>query len=110
MDSFEAGPREEAELGFLFFELDDRTQLEAGRLQPAKRFGEAMDLVDKATDPAFSATDRASLKNMALVGRARARLDANNMSGAAADATLVPPGFVRNAEFSETTVSRSGTA
>jgi starch-binding outer membrane protein, SusD/RagB family len=71
-----------------------------------KRFGEAMDLMDKATDPAFSATDRASLKNMALVGRARARLDAGNLSGAAADATLVPPGFVRNAEFSETTVSR----
>jgi hypothetical protein len=71
-----------------------------------KRFGEAMDLADKATDPAFTAADRASLKNMALVGRARARLDGGNLQGAAADATLVPAGFVRNAEFSETTVSR----
>lgn len=71
-----------------------------------KRFGEAIDLADKATDPAFTAADRASLKNMALVGRARARLDGGNLPGAAADAALVPAGFVRNAEFSETTVSR----
>lgn len=71
-----------------------------------KRFTEAMDQIDKATDPAFSASDKASLKNMALVGRARTRLDGGNLPGAAADAALVPAGFVRNAEFSETTVSR----
>lgn len=40
-----------------------------------------------------------SLKNMAIVGRARARLDLNKLSDAAADARLVPAGFVRNAEF-----------
>jgi len=42
-----------------------------------------------------------SLLNMARVGRARARLDLKNLAGAAADAALVPPGFVRNAEFTE---------
>jgi len=42
-----------------------------------------------------------SLLNMARVGRARARLDLKNLPGAAADAALVPAGFVRNAEFSE---------
>src|SRR5262249_3964880 len=37
----------------------------------------------------------------ALVGRARARLDLKNLTGAAADALLIPTGFVRNAEFTE---------
>jgi SusD family. len=55
-----------------------------------------------------TATDTAtvSLKNMALVGRARVRLDRNNLSGAAADAALVPAGFVRSARFSETNTTR----
>ncbi|MDB4881925.1 MAG: RagB/SusD protein, partial [Gemmatimonadetes bacterium] len=48
----------------------------------------------------------ASLRNMATVGRARVRLDLNNLAGAAADAALVPAGFVRNAEYSETTPAR----
>ena len=48
----------------------------------------------------------ASLRNMATVGRARVRLDLKNLQGAAADAALVPSGFVRNAEFSETTPTR----
>jgi hypothetical protein len=43
----------------------------------------------------------ANLRNMATVGRARVRLDLGNLTGAAADAALVPLGFVRNAEFSE---------
>jgi starch-binding outer membrane protein, SusD/RagB family len=47
-----------------------------------------------------------SLKNMAIVGRARARLDRNNRAGAAEDARKVPAGFVRNLEFSETTQER----
>jgi starch-binding outer membrane protein, SusD/RagB family len=53
-----------------------------------------------------TALNDASLLNMSLVGRARVRLDLGNLSGAAADATLVPAGYVRNAEFSETTQSR----
>lgn len=47
-----------------------------------------------------------SLLNMARVGRARVRLDRENLAGAAADAALVPAGFVRNAEFSEATQTR----
>jgi hypothetical protein len=53
-----------------------------------------------------TAISDASLRNMATVGRARVRLDLKNLPGAAADAALVPAGFVRNAEFSETTPTR----
>jgi starch-binding outer membrane protein, SusD/RagB family len=63
-----------------------------------QRFSDALAL---ATAPAD-----ASLKNMALDGRARTRLDLGNLAGAAADAALVPAGFVRNAEYSETTPAR----
>jgi starch-binding outer membrane protein, SusD/RagB family len=47
-----------------------------------------------------------SLLNMARVGRARTRLDRGDLTGAAADAILVPAGFVRNAEFSEAVQAR----
>lgn len=55
-----------------------------------------------------TATDTAtvSLRNMAIVGRARARLDRGNLAGAAADAALVPQGFVRTARFSESNTNR----
>jgi hypothetical protein len=53
-----------------------------------------------------TALNDASLRNMALVGRARTRLDLNNMAGAAADAALVPQAFVRTATFSETNTTR----
>jgi hypothetical protein len=53
-----------------------------------------------------TAINDASLLNMSLVGRARTRLDLGKLAEAAADATLVPQGFVRVAEFSETTQSR----
>jgi hypothetical protein len=46
-----------------------------------------------------TAADAVSLKNMATVGRARTRLDMGKLAEAAADARLVPAGFVRNAEF-----------
>jgi len=42
----------------------------------------------------------ADITNMAMVGRARARLNQGNTSGAASDAAQVPAGFVRNAHFS----------
>jgi hypothetical protein len=42
----------------------------------------------------------ADILNMALVGRARARQDLVNRAGAAADARLVPIGFVKNATYS----------
>jgi hypothetical protein len=59
------------------------------------------DAIAKAT-----ALNDASLLNMALVGRARTRLDRNNLSGAAADAILVPSAYHRDSEYSETTQSR----
>ncbi len=54
------------------------------------------DAITRAT-----AVNDQSVLNMARVGRARARLDLKNLPGAAADAGLVPSGFVRNAEFTE---------
>jgi hypothetical protein len=43
-----------------------------------------------------------SLRFMALVGRARSRIDRNQFAQAAADAALVPDGFVFNARFTPT--------
>lgn len=63
-----------------------------------KRFTDALGFANTAND--------ASLRSMSYVGRARTRLDLNNLTGAAADAALVPAGFVRNAEYSETSVPR----
>lgn len=46
------------------------------------------------------ATNQADVRDMALVGRARTRLNLGNRTGAATDARLVPAGFVKNATFS----------
>jgi hypothetical protein len=54
------------------------------------------DAITRAT-----AVNDQSILNMARVGRARARLDLKKLPDAAADAILVPSGFVRNAEFTE---------
>src|SRR5439155_15103985 len=54
------------------------------------------DAITRAT-----AVNDQSILNMARVGRARARLDLKKLTEAAADAILVPSGFVRHAEFSE---------
>src|SRR5437764_15148290 len=58
---------------------------------------------DRFTDAIARATavNDASILNMARVGRARALLDLKKLPEAAADANLVPTGFVRNAEFTE---------
>jgi hypothetical protein len=58
---------------------------------------------DRFTDAIARATaaNDQSVLNMARVGRARARLDLKKLPEAAADAILVPSGFVRNAEFTE---------
>jgi hypothetical protein len=58
---------------------------------------------DRFTDAITRATavNDQSVLNMARVGRARARLDLKKFPEAAADANLVPSGFVRNAEFTE---------
>ncbi|MEO8448766.1 MAG: RagB/SusD family nutrient uptake outer membrane protein [Gemmatimonadota bacterium] len=46
---------------------------------------------------AATAASNADLKNMALAGRARVRLDLGNFAGARADAELVTAGYVKNA-------------
>jgi starch-binding outer membrane protein, SusD/RagB family len=63
-------------------------------------FAVAEDRFNDAIARATAVNDQ-SILNMARVGRARARLDLKNLTGAAADASLVPAGFVRNAEFTE---------
>lgn len=63
-----------------------------------ERFSEAIQRADASGD--------ASIRNMALVGRARARLSAGNAEGAAADAEQVEEGFVRNASYSTASVRR----
>ena len=60
-----------------------------------ERFSEAITLATALGTGA----DAVSLKNMAIAGRARTRLDMGKLAEAAADARLVPAGFVRNAEF-----------
>jgi hypothetical protein len=62
------------------------------------RFTEAITLATALNDN--------SLKNMAIAGRARVRLDMGKLSDAAADARLIPANFVRNAEFSTSNQSR----
>jgi hypothetical protein len=54
-----------------------------------ERFGEAIELATQA--------NAADILNLALVGRARVRLDLENFAGARADAALVPSGFLKNA-------------
>jgi hypothetical protein len=59
-------------------------------LQDAEtRFTEALTLA--------TAVNNADLRNMALVGRARVRLDLGNFAGARTDAEAVPAGYVKNA-------------
>lgn len=65
------------------------------------RFTSAITLAGSST-----VAELVSLRNMALVGRARARLNLANLAGAAADAALVPANYVRLAEYSETTPAR----
>lgn len=65
-------------------------------LQPAQLFEQA----DALFTTALEGPDP-QIANMALLGRARARLDGGNTAGALADALLVPPGFVQYAHYSD---------
>lgn len=62
--------------------------------QPAEAFARAEERFTRAITAATAAGDDETL-NMARVGRARARLNMGNTAGAAADAALVPAGFVK---------------
>ena len=59
---------------------------------PAQLFALAISRFDTAVDAATRAADAATL-NLALLGRARAELDAGDLSAAATDAALIPDGF-----------------
>ena len=56
---------------------------------------------------AAQAAENDSTLNLALVGRARAKLDAGDAAGALADATLVPDGFTYYATYDAATGRRS---
>src|SRR5262245_3787303 len=73
----------------------------------AEVFAEAEQWFNKAITLATAPADT-SILNMALVGRARVRLNLGNKTGAATDAELVAPvGFVRNATHSNTIARRN---
>ncbi|MEP7087961.1 MAG: RagB/SusD family nutrient uptake outer membrane protein [Gemmatimonadota bacterium] len=62
-------------------------------LTPAQLFALAITRFDTAVEAATRAED-ANTMSFALLGRARAKLDAGDLAGAAADAQLVPVGFI----------------
>lgn len=62
-------------------------------------FARAEERFSRAIDAAQAASN-AELLNTARVGRARARLNQGNASGAASDAALVPPSFVKTVSAS----------
>jgi starch-binding outer membrane protein, SusD/RagB family len=73
------------------------------------RFTRAIDAAAAALTTAPTAGDSLSINsslNLALLGRARARLDLGNKPGAGADAALVPAGFVATASRSSTKTQR----
>lgn len=74
-------------------------------LQPAQVLQRAETRFTQAIELARSAGAQ-EIERMALVGRARVRLDLGRGQEAAADARQVPPGFVRNATYSGTNQRR----
>ena len=57
-------------------------------------------LAEDKFSAAVSGGASGAIANMALVGRARARLNQGDVAGAASDAAQIPAGFVHNARFS----------
>jgi hypothetical protein len=69
-------------------------------LTPAQVFALAEQRFTRAIQIGGTGATVDSLRTLALVGRARARTDQGNLTGAAADAARVPNGFVFNARYS----------
>lgn len=79
--------------------------IDAGpELFPQDLFGLAEQKFTAAIDNTSAPSD---IKNMALVGRARARLNQGNTSGAVSDAQQVPAGFAKYATFASGTFRSS---
>jgi hypothetical protein len=74
-------------------------------LTPAQLFAEAITRFNTAVDQATLASDNTML-NFALLGRARAKLDAGDLAGATADAQLIPNGFIVQTSNDITNVRR----
>ena len=74
-------------------------------LTPAQLFAEAKTRFDKALTAATAANDAATL-NFALLGRARALIDAGDLPNAAIDAATIPSTFVANFAAAGTDVRR----
>jgi len=70
-----------------------------------ERFTKALEHANLVTTGA-TASEARSIRNMALVGRARARLNLGNRAGVVADANQVDANFVRNATTSAADVRR----
>lgn len=77
----------------------------SSELQPMDIFGRAEAKFTRAIEAAQAAGAQ-DLLNLARVGRARVRLSLGNTAGAAADAQLVPQGFVYNASASTISARR----
>lgn len=87
--------------GFCAAAIDLGPQLSSNQL-----FALAVQKFDTAVAAATEATDD-SILNLALVGRARAKLDEGDNAGAATDAALVPMGFNFDLTYDESTNYRS---
>lgn len=70
----------------------DKTINYGSEITPAQAYDSAITRFTEAIDAATAAGDM-NLKNLALVGRARAKLDAGDLAGARTDAALVPANF-----------------
>jgi hypothetical protein len=93
----------------LFGEAYCQMAVDAGALiTPAATLAIAETKFTKAIEAATTANNTAIL-NFARLGRARVRLDLKNLAGAAADAKLVPSGFVYNATYATTPFRRNNT-
>lgn len=76
-----------------------------GEIQRDSVFRYAISLFTEAI--AFAdAAGNTSIRNMALLGRARAKLNIGDYAGARADAALIPSGYVRNVSASDVTTRR----
>ncbi|HEX7241851.1 MAG TPA: RagB/SusD family nutrient uptake outer membrane protein [Longimicrobiaceae bacterium] len=85
--------------GFCSGVLLDGSLAPGGEATRADVLGRAVDRFGLAITTAQAASN-ADILNMALVGRARARLDLGDRAGAAADARLVAANYVKNATAS----------
>jgi len=91
--------------GFCSGVLLDAELVPGGEVPRADLFRRAEERFTRAIE-AGQAAGNTPVRNLALVGRARARLNLGNLAGAAADARLVPTDFVLSASASNAATKR----